>query len=196
MQTVLYLYIYIYNFKSFFFNILLYLVFLLDDPLSACDSEVGSKLFHECIMENLRSKNKGIVLCTHQLQYLNYSDKIVVLNREGKQQFYGTYDEFYSQRHLFDFFDFNNIDTSVSCGSMLKSNSCSRLNTTDGIQVLDTSYSIEASLDSRKKRMANESNMPISSDKDSGSIMCAYIQYQIKFYVIRIFVFLVFWFLR
>ena len=103
-----------------------------------------------------------------------------MLNREGKQQFYGTYDEFNNQRHLFDFFDFNNIDTTVSCGTMLKSNSYSRLNTTGDIQVLETSYSIETSLNSRKKRIDNESNFSISSDKDSGSIMCTYlIPYQI-----------------
>lgn len=43
-------------------------VYLLDDPLGAVDTEVGSHLFQKCICELLRGKTR--ILVTHQLQYL------------------------------------------------------------------------------------------------------------------------------
>lgn len=50
---------------------------IFDDPLSALDPEVGSKLFHECICEFMDGKTRLFV--TNQLQYLRYCDKIVAL---------------------------------------------------------------------------------------------------------------------
>ncbi|KAJ8030792.1 hypothetical protein HOLleu_27302 [Holothuria leucospilota] len=65
-------------------------VYLLDDPLSAVDTAVGRHLFERCIKGFL--KNKPVILVTHQLQYLNAVDKIVVL-KEGKMVDCGTYEE-------------------------------------------------------------------------------------------------------
>uniref|UniRef100_A0A8D0AYB3 Cystic fibrosis transmembrane conductance regulator n=1 Tax=Sander lucioperca TaxID=283035 RepID=A0A8D0AYB3_SANLU len=52
-------------------------IYLLDDPLSAVDAEVGRHLFEQCICGLL--KNKPRILVTHQLQYLQVADQIVVL---------------------------------------------------------------------------------------------------------------------
>lgn len=52
-------------------------IYLLDDPLSAVDSHVGKHLFEDCIVGFL--KNKTRILITHQLQYLNILDHIVML---------------------------------------------------------------------------------------------------------------------
>ncbi|KAG7234392.1 hypothetical protein INR49_004821, partial [Caranx melampygus] len=52
-------------------------IYLLDDPLSAVDAEVGKHLFEQCICGLL--KNKCRVLVTHQLQHLRAADHIVVL---------------------------------------------------------------------------------------------------------------------
>uniref|UniRef100_A0A669EUD9 Multidrug resistance-associated protein 4 n=1 Tax=Oreochromis niloticus TaxID=8128 RepID=A0A669EUD9_ORENI len=52
-------------------------IYLLDDPLSAVDAEVGRHLFEECICGLLRKKPR--ILVTHQLQYLKAADQIVVL---------------------------------------------------------------------------------------------------------------------
>uniref|UniRef100_A0A8D3D745 Multidrug resistance-associated protein 4 n=1 Tax=Scophthalmus maximus TaxID=52904 RepID=A0A8D3D745_SCOMX len=52
-------------------------IYLLDDPLSAVDAEVGRHLFEECICGLLRKKPR--ILVTHQLQYLKAADHIVVL---------------------------------------------------------------------------------------------------------------------
>ncbi|KAM8873545.1 ATP-binding cassette sub-family C member 4-like isoform 1-T1 [Synchiropus picturatus] len=55
-------------------------IYLLDDPLSAVDTEVGKHIFEQCISGLL--KNKCRVLVTHQLQNLKPSDQILVL-KEG-----------------------------------------------------------------------------------------------------------------
>ncbi|CAK6978679.1 ATP-binding cassette sub-family C member 4-like isoform X1 [Scomber scombrus] len=65
-------------------------IYLLDDPLSAVDAEVGRHLFEQCICGLL--KNKPRILVTHQLQYLNAADQIVVL-KEGHMVAKGTYTE-------------------------------------------------------------------------------------------------------
>uniref|UniRef100_A0A8C5FNE8 Multidrug resistance-associated protein 4-like n=1 Tax=Gadus morhua TaxID=8049 RepID=A0A8C5FNE8_GADMO len=52
-------------------------IYLLDDPLSAVDSEVGRHLFEECICGVLKKKPR--ILVTHQLQYLKAAHHILVL---------------------------------------------------------------------------------------------------------------------
>ncbi|XP_054470688.1 ATP-binding cassette sub-family C member 4-like [Anoplopoma fimbria] len=65
-------------------------IYLLDDPLSAVDAEVGRHLFKECICGLLRKKPR--ILVTHQLQYLKAADQIVVL-KQGQMVASGTYSE-------------------------------------------------------------------------------------------------------
>lgn len=63
----------------------------MDDPLSACDAHVGKDLFFECIINTLRGRGKSVILVTHQLQYLKYSDKILLLDQNGHQEFFGDF---------------------------------------------------------------------------------------------------------
>ncbi|XP_043928932.1 ATP-binding cassette sub-family C member 4 isoform X2 [Protopterus annectens] len=65
-------------------------IYLLDDPLSAVDSEVGRHLFEQCISGVLR--NKPCILVTHQLQYLSAATQILIL-KEGEIVGKGTYSE-------------------------------------------------------------------------------------------------------
>ncbi|PIK47382.1 putative multidrug resistance-associated protein 4 isoform X3 [Apostichopus japonicus] len=65
-------------------------IYLLDDPLSAVDTAVGRHLFDRCISGHL--KEKAVILVTHQLQYLNAVDQIIVL-KEGRMVDIGTYEE-------------------------------------------------------------------------------------------------------
>ena len=58
-------------------------IFLLDDPLSAVDPEVASKIFQECVVEHL--KDKVVVLVTHQLQFIGNCKKILVIE-DSKQK--------------------------------------------------------------------------------------------------------------
>lgn len=50
---------------------------LLDDPLSAVDAHVGKHIFEECIKKEL--KGKSVILVTHQLQYLEFCDSVLLL---------------------------------------------------------------------------------------------------------------------
>uniref|UniRef100_A0A1Q3F1A4 Putative abc transporter c family member 3 n=2 Tax=Culex tarsalis TaxID=7177 RepID=A0A1Q3F1A4_CULTA len=64
-------------------------VYLLDDPLSAVDAHVGRHLFDHCMRDYL--KGKVVILVTHQLQYLQNADQIVIL-KHGKVEAVGSYD--------------------------------------------------------------------------------------------------------
>ncbi|NWI37959.1 MRP4 protein, partial [Picathartes gymnocephalus] len=66
-------------------------IYLLDDPLSAVDAEVGRHLFEKCICQALQQKIS--VLVTHQLQYLRAANQILIL-KDGKMVGKGTYAEF------------------------------------------------------------------------------------------------------
>ncbi|XP_051464306.1 ATP-binding cassette sub-family C member 4 isoform X2 [Apus apus] len=66
-------------------------IYLLDDPLSAVDAEVGRHLFEKCICQALHQKIS--VLVTHQLQYLRAANQILIL-KDGKMVGKGTYSEF------------------------------------------------------------------------------------------------------
>ncbi|KAJ8304060.1 hypothetical protein KUTeg_017643 [Tegillarca granosa] len=58
-------------------------IYLLDDPLSAVDTEVGHHLFNKCICKYLKGKTR--ILVTHQLQYLKAVDRIIVLKEKGTE---------------------------------------------------------------------------------------------------------------
>ncbi|KAJ8340233.1 hypothetical protein SKAU_G00348660 [Synaphobranchus kaupii] len=59
-------------------------IILLDDPLSAVDAHVGKHIFEECIKNELRGKS--VILVTHQLQYLEFCDDVMLLeNGEIKE---------------------------------------------------------------------------------------------------------------
>ena len=49
---------------------------ILDDPLSALDAHVGSKLFEKGIKKFLGEANRTVVLITHHLQYLKDADLV------------------------------------------------------------------------------------------------------------------------
>lgn len=65
-------------------------IYLLDDPLSAVDANVGRQLFDGCIKGYLRGRT--CVLVTHQIHYLKAADIIVILN-EGAIENVGSYDD-------------------------------------------------------------------------------------------------------
>ncbi|XP_049853049.1 ATP-binding cassette sub-family C member 4-like [Schistocerca gregaria] len=65
-------------------------IYLLDDPLSAVDTHVGKHLFDECIASYLGGKTR--ILVTHQLQYVQGADNIVVLNK-GRIEQQGSFGE-------------------------------------------------------------------------------------------------------
>lgn len=65
-------------------------IYLLDDPLSAVDANVGLHIFDNCIQRELQ--NKTVVLVTHQIQYLSHCDQIYVM-KDGSVIEKGTHEE-------------------------------------------------------------------------------------------------------
>ncbi|CAN0068906.1 unnamed protein product [Ectocarpus sp. 4 AP-2014] len=63
-------------------------VYILDDPLSAVDAHVGRHLFDECLAGFL--KDKTVILCANQLQFLPQTDLVLVLD-EGRIVEEGSY---------------------------------------------------------------------------------------------------------
>ncbi|CAG2120218.1 unnamed protein product, partial [Medioppia subpectinata] len=63
-------------------------VYLLDDPLSAVDSEVANHIFEKCISGYLRQKT--VILVTHQIQFIRKASKILVM-KEGQPVAVGSY---------------------------------------------------------------------------------------------------------
>mmetsp|Transcript_3038 Transcript_3038/g.8791 ORF Transcript_3038/g.8791 Transcript_3038/m.8791 type:complete len:1373 (-) Transcript_3038:1207-5325(-) len=66
-------------------------VLLLDDPLSAVDSRVGRVIFYDAIQNLAVSRNKCVVLATHQHQFIH--DQRCVLMASGRIDCVGSYDE-------------------------------------------------------------------------------------------------------
>ncbi|XP_032233126.2 ATP-binding cassette sub-family C member 4 [Nematostella vectensis] len=56
-------------------------IYLLDDPLGTVDSKVGRHLFERCIQGILSKKTR--ILVTHQLQYLQNADHILLMKDGG-----------------------------------------------------------------------------------------------------------------
>ncbi|CAG0914467.1 unnamed protein product [Notodromas monacha] len=54
-------------------------IYVLDDPLSAVDARVGRHVFKECIKGYLKQKTR--ILVTHQIQFINEADYIIVMNQ-------------------------------------------------------------------------------------------------------------------
>ncbi|XP_047540734.1 ATP-binding cassette sub-family C member 4-like [Vanessa atalanta] len=73
-------------------------IYLLDDPLSAVDANVGRLLFEGCISEYLRGSTR--ILVTHQLHFLKAADYIIVLNEGGIENM-GTFEELASSGKQF-----------------------------------------------------------------------------------------------
>ncbi|XP_022800440.1 multidrug resistance-associated protein 4-like isoform X3 [Stylophora pistillata] len=65
-------------------------IYLMDDPLSAVDADVGRHLFEKCICGYLAKKPR--ILVTHQLQHIGEADHIIVLDK-GKVVNRGPYKE-------------------------------------------------------------------------------------------------------
>ncbi|XP_036361692.1 multidrug resistance-associated protein 4 isoform X2 [Octopus sinensis] len=65
-------------------------IYILDDPLSAVDTNVGRHIFNNCINQYLKDKPR--ILVTHQLQFLPDADHIIILD-QGKLVGEGSFDK-------------------------------------------------------------------------------------------------------
>ena len=53
-------------------------IYLLDDPISAVDSKVAKKIFHDCI--KVLGQEKTVILVTHQISYIEECDEVIILS--------------------------------------------------------------------------------------------------------------------
>ena len=74
-------------------------IYLLDDPLSAVDPEVASKIFFGCINDYL--KDKCVILVTHQVQFLKDVEDIILID-DNTIKLRGSYDDLKEQGMDFD----------------------------------------------------------------------------------------------
>ncbi|PKA62322.1 ABC transporter C family member 3 [Apostasia shenzhenica] len=65
-------------------------VLFLDDPFSAVDAHTGAHIFKECLMQLLSSKT--IIYATHQLEFLDAADLILVM-KNGRIAEFGKYED-------------------------------------------------------------------------------------------------------
>ncbi|CAH2262201.1 jg26826 [Pararge aegeria aegeria] len=70
-------------------------IYLLDDPLSAVDTQVARHIFENCIKGYLESKT--VILVTHQLQFIKSVDQIVIVEK-GKIIADGDYNDLTDQK--------------------------------------------------------------------------------------------------
>lgn len=72
-------------------------IYLLDDCLSAVDSQVAHHIFERCITYLLKSK--AVLFVTHNLQLVSQANKIVLLNGQETAPFVGDFDSFKTLDH-------------------------------------------------------------------------------------------------
>ncbi|KAF9448313.1 ABC protein [Macrolepiota fuliginosa MF-IS2] len=65
-------------------------VLIFDDPLSAVDAHVGRSLFHNAILNSVRTLGKTVILVTHALHFVSYCDEIYMIEN-GFIKEHGTY---------------------------------------------------------------------------------------------------------
>jgi ATP-binding cassette subfamily C (CFTR/MRP) protein 4 len=78
---------------------------LLDDPLSALDSIVKKKIFEGLILKHLKDKTR--ILVTHSLDFIQHSDRIIIMNK-GEISAIGTYNELKDSKLLIDALELSN----------------------------------------------------------------------------------------
>eukprot|EP00667_Euglena_gracilis_P000579 EG_transcript_579 len=73
-------------------------VVILDDPLSALDAHVGELVFREAVQQMLVANGKTVVMATHQWQFLNAADQILLVS-EGTIKARGKLEELQAAGH-------------------------------------------------------------------------------------------------
>jgi ATP-binding cassette subfamily C (CFTR/MRP) protein 4 len=74
---------------------------LLDDPLGAVDAAVAQTLFTACIRDELAGRGgAAVVLATHQKQFVDAADRVLLLNADGSLRGMGTAAEMRQQGFL------------------------------------------------------------------------------------------------
>uniref|UniRef100_A0A0N4ZSR3 ABC-type xenobiotic transporter n=1 Tax=Parastrongyloides trichosuri TaxID=131310 RepID=A0A0N4ZSR3_PARTI len=68
-------------------------LYILDDPFSSLDKKVAKHIWNKCIIDLLKKRNKAVIMATHNLEFLNKCDRVIVLNKNGTIKADGTPDD-------------------------------------------------------------------------------------------------------
>lgn len=146
-------------------------IYLLDDPLSAVDTAVAKHLFEVCIRGYL--KNKIVILCTHQLQFLKSANHILVL-KEGKMLGLGSYRQL--QNAGIDFVSLLEEKAAIPVGASAEAILESRrgsycVDPFDGSPLAEDAYPVPVgaeTLDAPSPGAFYESNLSLAGSYDDG----------------------------
>ena len=72
-------------------------IVLMDDPISALDSNIKKKVFKHVFMDKMRGKTR--VLVTHAVDYLHLCDRIIVM-KDGRVAIQGTYQDIMHTKYI------------------------------------------------------------------------------------------------
>ncbi|KAH8413305.1 hypothetical protein KR009_009960 [Drosophila setifemur] len=145
-------------------------VYLLDDPLSAVDTHVGRHLFDECMRGFLH--DKLVVLVTHQLQFLEHADLIVIMDK-GKILASGTYEEMLNSGQDFAQLLAESTQNSGEEEAEEKSQAYSRQSSTQSTASATSLESLEKEKDKPKRNTG-----PVQESRSGGKIgMAMYKKY-------------------
>lgn len=125
-------------------------IYLLDDIFSAVDSHVAFHILKNCILGDLL-KDKTILLVTHKLEYINYSDWIILLENQYNQsniKFQGTKENLSNSISLFtemdslDSFMNHDIDDNDLHNSVHQKSNDNQNSDVNDTKIIDDSSSI------------------------------------------------------
>lgn len=135
-------------------------IYLFDDPLASLDADVGKKVFTECFINHLKRKTR--VLATHNIQYLNFFDRIIWMNK-GEITFMGNFIELEKQEFYIKFMSSINSkkQQSITVAKRTKVFSC--------VNLVNMDYFIN-SLGLKKAQILNSVNILNNIDKKSDNI--------------------------
>lgn len=142
-------------------------IYLLDDPLSAVDTHVGKHLFEQCLRDYLKSSI--VVLVTHQLQFLQYVDQIIILNN-GKVEAVGSYDNLrqtgldFAQLLTEQHKDETGDEGSSLSRSMSRSSSRFRVSSRRNSEAVGSQYSLDDAV------IESEDQQPVEEKRAEGAI--------------------------
>lgn len=112
-------------------------IFLFDDPISALDADVCKKVFTQCFLGFL--KNKTRILATHNIQYLNFFDRIIWMDK-GKIIFNGSMEQLENQEFYITFI--KNLNFSSQNGNendKINANNIKEASLSNGVFIKDKS---------------------------------------------------------
>ncbi|XP_061189750.1 multidrug resistance-associated protein 1-like [Saccostrea echinata] len=143
-------------------------IYLLDDPLSAVDSHVGSHIFEEVIGSSGLLKNKTCILVTHGIQWLPKVDEIIVLV-DGKISETGSYDKLLSHAGPFaDFLENYLMDVEGEIEEELRVNVLQRLTSLTSDETNGSTFDLRQSInDLNVKHLKIKSSSSIATDRQT-----------------------------